>query len=42
MIARHIVSAERIRRELESIEEVVIRVRQAVEAAEGDSVDRDL
>ena len=42
MIARHIVSAERIRRELESIEEVVIRVRRAVEAAEGDSVDRDL
>ncbi len=42
MIARHIVSAERIRSELENIEEVVTRVRRAVEATAGDSVDSDL
>ena len=42
MIARHIVSAERIRSELENIEEVVTRVRRAVEATVGDSVDSDL
>ena len=42
MIARYIVSAERIRRELEELERVVTRVRRAVEATEGDSVDRDL
>lgn len=42
MIAHYIVSAERIRRELEELERVVTRVRRAVEATEGDSVDRDL
>lgn len=42
MISRHIVSAERIRRELENIEEVVTRVRRAAEASEGDSVNSDL
>ena len=42
MISRHIVSAERIRSELENIEEVVTRVRRAVEASEGDSVNSDL
>ena len=42
MISRHIVSAERIRSELENIEEVVTRVRRAVEATAGDSVDSDL
>lgn len=42
MIARHIVSAERIRSELENIEEVVTRVRRAAEASEGDSVNSDL
>ena len=42
MISRHIVSAERFRSELENIEEVVTRVRRAVEASEGDSVNSDL
>ena len=42
MIARHIVSAERIRSELENLEEVVSRVCRAVEATAGDSVDSDL
>ncbi len=42
MISRHIVSAERIRSELENIEEVVTRVRRAAEASEGDSVNSDL
>ena len=42
MIARHIVSVERIRSELESIEEVVTRVHRAVEATAGDSVNSDL
>lgn len=42
MIARHIVSAERFRSELENIKEVVTRVRRAVEASEGDSVNSDL
>ncbi len=42
MISRHIVSAERIRSELENIEEVVTRVRRAVEASEGDSINSDL
>lgn len=42
MIARHLVNAERICRELENIEEVVTRVRRALEAAGGDAVDRDL
>ncbi len=42
MIAHYIVSAERIRRELEELEQVVTRVRRAVEATEGDSVDSDL
>ena len=42
MISRHIVSAERIRSELGNIEEVVTRVRRAVEASEGDSVNSDL
>ena len=42
MISRHIVSSERIRSELENIEEVVTRVRRAVEASEGDSVNSDL
>ena len=42
MIARHIVSAERIRGELENIEEVVTRVRRAMEAAGGDAMERDL
>ena len=42
MISRHIVSAERIRSELENLEEVVSRVCRAVEATAGDSVDSDL
>lgn len=42
MISRHIVSAERFRSELENIEEVVTRVRRAVEASEADSVNSDL
>ncbi len=42
MISRHIVSAERIRSELENIEEVVTRVRRAAEASEEDSVNSDL
>ncbi len=42
MIARHIVSAERIRRELEDLERVATRVRRAVEATSGDPVDSDL
>ena len=42
MISRHIVSAERIRSELENIEEIITRVRRAMEASEGDAADRDL
>ena len=42
MIARYIVSAERIRRGLEELERVVMRVRRAVEASAGDSGDSDL
>ena len=42
MIARHIVHAERIRSELANIEGVVARVRRAMEASAGDSVDSDL
>ena len=42
MIARHIVSAERIRSELANIEGVVSRVRRAMEASAEDAVDSDL
>jgi len=42
MIARHLVSAERIRRELENIAEVVSRVHRAMEATGGDAVNNDL
>ena len=42
MIARHIVSAERIRSELAAIEQVATRVQRAVDAVGGDLEDSDL
>ena len=42
MIAHHIVSAERIRSELATIEQVVMRVQRAVDAVGGNLEDSDL
>ena len=42
MIARHIVSSERIRSELAAIEQVATRVQRAVDAVGGDLEDSDL
>lgn len=42
MITRYIVSAERIHSELENVEQVVARVRRALEATAADAADRDL
>ena len=42
MIARHLVSAERIRSELAAIEQVVTRVQRALETAGRSSADSDL